>query len=535
MEFIIALEALLIMFLLYKIYHDKNVYEKAKNETAVLMEKAKAEASKITEDAKAEASKILEGVKAEANDIRLKEIEKAKAEADRIISDGQKEASEIIADASEANRRLLDENVALELYLKRHDQDVLKSELLKKQIDEQNDSIADNNRLINNQNDKIKILKSEIKRAKEILQRNFYEYPSERVCFNNLENALEKLESLLPTVEIPLKALEYEDLKKQVKENRKQIKELFKKYESRYTTKQNKSIYQLMVIALQAELQNIVFNLRFSNYEKSFDLVNVIVNKYLIIASDGNQTIHPTMVKFIGEIEYLFKRAVILEYEYYVRQENIKEEQRALREQMRQEAQELKALQEEKDKLLREENKFKFEIEENRKKLETEEDTGQIKLLKNRINELELQLSTLNTQKEQIINLQNGKAGYVYIISNLGSFGDKVFKIGMTRRLDPQDRINELGSASVPFKFDVHSFIFSEDAVSLEAKLHQVLDAKRVNKINLRKEFFYSSIDELEALVRKIQPTASFIRTMLAEQYHQTLSLEKQRLEIVEG
>lgn len=104
----------------------------------------------------------------------------------------------------------------------------------------------------------------------------------------------------------------------------------------------------------------------------------------------------------------------------------------------------------------------------------------------------------------------------------------------MTRRLDPQDRVNELGSASVPFKFDVHSFIFSEDAVSLENKLHQELDAKRVNKINLRKEFFNCTIDEIESIVRRIQPTASFIRTKLAEQYHQTLSLEKQQLELVE-
>ena len=155
-------------------------------------------------------------------------------------------------------------------------------------------------------------------------------------------------------------------------------------------------------------------------------------------------------------------------------------------------------------------------------------------MLNNRISELESQLTSLNDQKEQIINLQHGKAGYVYIISNVGSFGDNVFKIGMTRRLDPQDRVNELGSASVPFKFDVHTFIFSEDAVSLENKLHQELDAKRVNKINLRKEFFKCSIDEIENIVRRIQPTASFIRSRLAEQYHQTLSLDKQQLEFVE-
>lgn len=78
----------------------------------------------------------------------------------------------------------------------------------------------------------------------------------------------------------------------------------------------------------------------------------------------------------------------------------------------------------------------------------------------------------------------------MYVISNLGSFGADIFKVGMTRRLEPMDRINELSNASVPFSFDVHSFIFSNDAVALEAQLHKELNAYRVNKVNLRKEFF---------------------------------------------
>ena len=131
----------------------------------------------------------------------------------------------------------------------------------------------------------------------------------------------------------------------------------------------------------------------------------------------------------------------------------------------------------------------------------------------------------VETKKEDIISRQNGKAGNVYIISNLGSFGDNVFKIGMTRRLDPFERIKELGSASVPFTFDIHSFIFSDDAVGLEQKLHNILEDKRVNKINLRKEFFKVSIDELEELVNDIDPSAEFNKTMIAEEYHQSLSL----------
>ena len=126
-----------------------------------------------------------------------------------------------------------------------------------------------------------------------------------------------------------------------------------------------------------------------------------------------------------------------------------------------------------------------------------------------------------------IATLQNGKAGNVYIISNLGSFGDDVFKIGMTRRAEPQERVDELGDASVPFPFDVHSFIFSDDAAALEHSIHVTLNDRRVNKVNLRKEFFHISLDELETLVSEIAPTAEFKRTMLAEQYRQSLSIDK--------
>lgn len=100
--------------------------------------------------------------------------------------------------------------------------------------------------------------------------------------------------------------------------------------------------------------------------------------------------------------------------------------------------------------------------------------------------------------------------------------------VGMTRRLDPQERIDELGNASVPFKFDVHSFIFSQDAVQLESDLHAVLESKRVNKVNPRKEFFKVSLDDLEKLVEKYDPAEEFNRTMQAEQYYQSLSMTEE-------
>lgn len=92
----------------------------------------------------------------------------------------------------------------------------------------------------------------------------------------------------------------------------------------------------------------------------------------------------------------------------------------------------------------------------------------------------------------------NIRAGYVYVISNLGSFGEGVVKVGLTRRLDPRERVRELGDASVPFKYDIHALFFSDDAVGIEAKLHALLADKRVNRVNMRREFFYASPPEVK-------------------------------------
>ena len=215
--------------------------------------------------------------------------------------------------------------------------------------------------------------------------------------------------------------------------------------------------------------------------------------------------------------------AVKIEYNYYIKKEQARQEQLAIREQMRQEAEEKKALERERKKIEEEESKYNGEIEKLKKQLSMAT-SAETELLKTRISELQAQLADVALKKDEIAKLANGKAGNVYIISNIGSFGENVFKIGMTRRLNPQERIDELGSASVPFRFDVHSFIFSNDAVGLETKLHTLLNDKRVNRVNLRKEFFRVPIDELEELVNTIDPTAEFTRTILAEEFRQSES-----------
>lgn len=334
-----------------------------------------------------------------------------------------------------------------------------------------------------------------------------------------------EIEDLMnPTTEIRIHSMDIKDLRSQNKQINHDIEATFQSYEKRYTTKGNLAIYRLMVVALRSELQNVLYSMRFGKLEDASAQINEICDKYLQIAAEGNQSIAGTITRFVTETRSLFLDAVTTEYEYYIRKERAKEEQKALREQMRQEAEERRRLEQEQKKIEAEESKYTAEIDKLRDQLEAAEDEKRIQI-EARIGELEEQMVAVNEKKEMIAKLQNGKAGYVYVISNLGSFGERVFKIGMTRRSDPQGRIDELGSASVPFKFDVHSFIFSDDAPALETAIHHRLHEKRVNRVNLRKEFFDISLDELEALVNELEPTAEFNRTMAAEEYHQSMSM----------
>lgn len=135
--------------------------------------------------------------------------------------------------------------------------------------------------------------------------------------------------------------------------------------------------------------------------------------------------------------------------------------------------------------------------------------------------EYEEHLTNIELTLKQIdYRIANQKAGYVYVISNIGSFGENVYKIGMTRRLDPMERVDELGDASVPFDFDVHAMIFSEDAPKLEAALHKAFEDRKLNLVNQRREFFRVTLEEIKEVVkRNYDKTAEFIEIAEAEQF----------------
>jgi len=139
---------------------------------------------------------------------------------------------------------------------------------------------------------------------------------------------------------------------------------------------------------------------------------------------------------------------------------------------------------------------------------------------------IEILKSELETVKSDVLNREkNTRAGFVYIISNIGSFGENIFKIGMTRRLEPMDRIKELSSASVPFEFDVHALIFSDDAPALESILHSTFREYEVNKVNHRKEFFSIPLEKIEKVVTEHHnATVQWTYDAAAEEYRESLA-----------
>ena len=334
-----------------------------------------------------------------------------------------------------------------------------------------------------------------------------------------------ELDLLAPTALLNLNCYNYQDLKKRFDDNQKQIKILLDKFQANNMNKSNRIILQIMILSLSAELQNTLIKLKYGKREDARSDIKMMIVKYISIISDGTQNISESIRKFLFAIEELYLNAIDIEYEYYIKKEQAQQEQRELRALMREEQEEQRRLKEEEEKIQKEKEKYLLErdrLEAMLLEAQTEEEK---KSIEDDIEVIDSQISKIDLKHEEIVNLQNGKAGNVYIISNIGSFGENIFKIGMTRRLDPQDRVDELSSASVPFRFDVHSFIFSQNAPELEAELHRRLNDKRVNKVNSRKEFFNVSLDELENLVYNVYPNAEFNRTILASEFRQSQSM----------
>lgn len=218
-----------------------------------------------------------------------------------------------------------------------------------------------------------------------------------------------------------------------------------------------------------------------------------------------------------------------LAFEYAQKKQQEKEEQKEVRARMREEAKLAKEIEEERKKLEKEQQHYQNALQRINSQLEAASDADRAAIEEKKA-ELVAQLDKIDKEFADVDYREaNQRAGYVYVISNIGAFGENVYKIGMTRRLDPQDRVDELGDASVPFNFDVHAMIFSNDAPKLEAALHNAFADRKLNFVNQRREFFNVSLDEIKQVIKdNYDKSVEFVELAPAEQYRESLKLKEQ-------
>lgn len=286
--------------------------------------------------------------------------------------------------------------------------------------------------------------------------------------------------------------------------------------------KMTNNIIKQILLTFNTECESVIDKVKFNN----IDNMRKRIQKTYISLNKLNET---SQVALTSEYFNLKIEELNLAHEYQLKRQEEKEEQKRIREELREEAKLQREIEEARKNIYKDQKHFKKayeKINEQLKSTEISEEQRQL-LLEKRI-ELETQLNDLEIQLKDIDYRQsNQRAGYVYIISNIGAFGENVYKIGMTRRLDPQDRVDELGDASVPFNFDVHAMIFSEDAPKLENALHKAFEHKKVNMINHRREFFNTTLEEIEEVVKdNFDKTVEFIKIPQAEQYRESQKIK---------
>lgn len=265
-----------------------------------------------------------------------------------------------------------------------------------------------------------------------------------------------------------------------------------------------------------------ISKVKFSNYDnskerilKSFELQNKL---------NETNDIH------IADDYYRLKiKELDLAFEYQKKKQEEKEELRRKREEMREAEKVAREIEEKRKELEKEQEHYQNYLKKVNEQIEVEQSEERKQYLLAKKEELDKNVNDVQLALEDLDYREaNHRAGYVYIISNIGAFGENIYKIGMTRRLEPEERIAELSGASVPFRFDVHAMIFSDDAPKLEAALHNHFADKKVNLVNGRKEFFNVTLEEIKQVVRENHDkTVDFVNIPDAEQYRESVMIRK--------
>ncbi|NBI64903.1 DUF4041 domain-containing protein [Clostridiales bacterium] len=283
----------------------------------------------------------------------------------------------------------------------------------------------------------------------------------------------------------------------------------------------NNDNMKMVLLAFNGECDTAIHKVKFNNIERIEEKIQKAAAKIDKLNTRNKISIRQSYIDL--KLEELY-----LSYEYEQKKQEEKEEMRRIREQEREEQKLKKEIEDARKAINKEQSHYQNALSLLLKQIDIADGEEQEALLQKKA-EIEQHLAKIDDEIKSIdYRESNQRAGYVYVISNIGSFGENIFKIGMTRRLEPQDRVDELGDASVPFRFDVHAMIFSDDAPALENALHKAFEDKKVNMMNNRKEFFHVTLEEIENVVKKnYDKTVEFIKIPPAEQYRETVMLRK--------
>lgn len=276
---------------------------------------------------------------------------------------------------------------------------------------------------------------------------------------------------------------------------------------------------KLLLRAFNSECDELVSKVRYTNFDASL--------KRIYNAAESISKLGSIMEISITS-DYLNAKVkeLRLAFEFQMKKQQEKEEQRAIRAEQREQAKVQRELEEQRRRIEKEQTHYQTAFSKLQAQLRANPEDPDLLAkeaeMKSHLSDIEKSLSDIDYRQA------NAKAGYVYVISNIGAFGPDVYKIGMTRRLDPQERVDELGDASVPFNFDVHAMIFSDDAPALEAALHKAFEDRKLNMVNHRREFFHVTLDEIKQVVRQnFDKTVEFIDVPDAEQYRISKKLKE--------
>lgn len=362
------------------------------------------------------------------------------------------------------------------------------------------------------------------------------EYGKAHALYDRLQQEINLLEESLDMIEFGLYKPHYdfdtpEDYRRKLEELREAEKTMIRQEaavvcDHEWTVsgsktagkKMTKQTQKLMLRAFNGECDAALGKVRWDNILKMEERINKAFRK---INSSAE------VIKCHITNEYLGLRIKELQiaFEYEEKRRREKEEQKRIQEEMREEERARREIERAKEEAEKEETRYLKALEKAR------EEVGKVSgekldTLNQKISQLESQLEAAQELKERAISrAQITKSGHVYIISNIGSFGESVYKIGMTRRLEPTDRIRELGDASVPFGFDIHALAYSDNAPELELKIHRQFGTRRVNLVNERREFFNVTLDEIEQWAKEQNIELHLTKIAEAREYRETLSI----------